>query len=282
MVKGTLVISLLTDGHRMKPQHINATREDLAGNQGLGRYVFITGSDERANLISQSFSQVTVKYHPRQHNLYIGTLEAEQGKIDVAAISSGMGGPSMDIILNELIFLGVTRILRVGTAGSLQPQRIHCGDVVIVSAAVRDDKASWDYIYPEYPAIASFEYLTAAKRAAKLFDKKINIHTGIVHSKSSLYAREMGYSLLEENNHYMSAMKKAGVVASEMECAQLFTVSSLMSASQTNPILSGAILAIVGDDQPFSSNQRLIQRANEAAIALSLETIRQMTVIDQQ
>lgn len=266
----------------MKPHHINATREDLAGNQGRGRYILISGSDERANQISQSFINTTVNRHPRHHHLYLGSLPTQHGEIEVASISSGMGGASMDIIVNELIMLGVTRLLRVGTAGSLQPERVRCGDIVIASAAVRDDKASWDYIYPEYPAMASFEYMTAALRASKLVEDRINVHTGIIHSKSSLYAREMQVSFLEENKQYMLAMRKAGVLASEMECAQLFTLSSLMSASHPHAILCGAILAIVGDETSFSSNDQLIKQANVSAIALSLETTKQISFIDRQ
>lgn len=264
----------------MQPYHINATREDLAGNQGRGRYILISGSDERANQIAQFFKNTTIQRHPRQHHLYLGTLTTEHGEIDVASISSGMGGSSMDIIVNELMMLGATRFLRVGTAGSLQPERIHCGDLVIATAAVRDDKASWDYIYPEYPALASFEYQIAALRAVKLLKSKVKVHTGIVHSKSSLYAREMQVSFLEENKQYMLAMKKAGVLASEMECAQLFTLASLMSASSQS-IFCGAILAIVGDKTSFSLNDQVIKEANESAVALSLETTRQFSFIDR-
>ena len=266
----------------MKPQHLNATTEDLAGNNGLGRYIFLTGSDERARMISQSFDNVLVNSHTRGHHLYRGTLSTSEGPIDVAAISSGMGGPSADIIINELIMLGVCRILRVGTAGSMQPKRVRCGDVVIASGAVRDDKASWDYIYPEYPAIASFEYVLASHQAAKIIEGTMTVHTGIVHSKSSLYAREMGLSLLAENEQYMSSLKQAGVLVSEMECAQLFILSSLMRASDpSRPIFSGAVLAVVGDDEPFSPKQNLIDHAIESAIHLSLETTRQLSIMDK-
>lgn len=267
----------------MSPYHINAKCEDLVGNNGHGRYILITGSDERAKQISLHFERVNIKHHVRQHNLYLGTLISSHGAIDVAAISVGMGGASADIIINELIMLGAARILRIGTAGSLQPDRVRCGDVVIATAAVRDDKASWDYIYREYPATASFEYLLASFRAAKLCKSNGKVHFGIVHSKSSLYAREMGFSFLTENKQYNADLQKAGVLASEMECAQLYILSALMSAAKPNaPILAGGILAIIGDETPFSSNQDMVNKAIDSAITLGLETTRQLNLIDKQ
>lgn len=266
-------------------QHINADHEDLLGNDNIGRYVFLTGSDQRAHDISTHFNHVVVKKHPRQHNLYLGTLLNQTGDIEVAAISTGMGGPSADIIINELFLLGAKRMLRVGTAGSLQPERIKAGDIVIATAAVRDDKTSWDYIYKEYPAIASLECVLAAQRAVETLSFNDKTHCGIVHSKSSLFAREMSLSLLENNKHYMNAMHLSGVLATEMECAQLFILSSLLNSQliqaashDYTPILSGAILAIIGDQKPFSANKKVREATINNAIELSLETIKQLHV----
>jgi uridine phosphorylase len=213
-------------------QHINATVEDIQGNHGIGRYFFLTGSDGRARQISELFSQRQEKLHPRQHNLYLGQLPGPDGEmVDVAAISSGMGGPSADIIINELAMLGAKRLLRVGTSGTLHPQAICGGDLVVATGAVRDDKASWDYIYPEYPAMASFEYIQAAKQvqAKQLFSDR-KVHFGVVHSKSSLFAREYQFSLLKESVDYMDTLRHAGVIASEMECAQFFTLAPILTA----------------------------------------------------
>ncbi|MFC3908809.1 nucleoside phosphorylase [Legionella dresdenensis] len=263
------------------PQHINITNEDMAGNNGVGRYVILAGSDERARNISEHFNNAVVKHHPRQHNLYLGTLAMSGQTIDVASISTGMGGASADIIINELILSGARRLLRIGTAGSLQPNQIKAGQVVTATGAVRDDKASWDYIYPEYPAMASLEYVIAAGRAANQ-QPELKNYFGLVHSKSSLYAREYQLSLLPENEQYMNSMRQAGVLASEMECAQLFTLCSLMGYRLKTNILAGAILAIVGDRTSFSTNHKLIAKATQEAITLGLETTRQLALIDQQ
>lgn len=271
----------------IEPRHINATAQDLQGNGPFGRYLFLTGSDERAKQLSEHFNQLIVKPHPRQHNLYLGQLPSLNGNIDVAAISTGIGGPSADIIINELIALGARRLLRIGTAGSLQPEQIKVGDLVIATAAVRDDKASWDYIYPEYPAVASFDYLTSAGRAIK-FLPQVHTHFGIVHSKSSLYAREFGYSVITENENYVKSLRLSGVMATEMECAQLFILTSLMNATLKRnnlagpAILSGCILAIVGDVTAFSDEQERVTSTINSAVELGLHTTKELFLIDQQ
>ncbi|MGQ3889865.1 nucleoside phosphorylase [Legionella sp. CNM-1927-20] len=270
----------------IEPRHINASLEDLKGNNGLGRYIFLTGSDERAKHLGERFNQTIIRSHPRQHNLYLGTLPSQYGQIDVGAISTGMGGPSEDIIINELINLGTRRLLRVGTAGSLQPNLVKTGHLVIATSAVRDDKASWDYIYPEYPAIASLEYLIAAGRASQ-FIAANPIHFGVIHSKSSLYAREFNLSMRNDNEHYMNSLRQAGVLASEMEGAQLFILTALMNAklniTSTSPhILSGCILAIVGDTTAFSNENELVTKTINAAIELSIKTTEELFSIDQK
>ena len=124
------------------PEHMTASEKDFEGNNGIGRYVLLPGSDGRAEKIAQNFSDVTVTRHSRRHNVYKGTLEHLGKSIDVAAVSSGMGTPSLDIIVNELGQLGVKRFLRVGTAGLLQPDYMNAGDFVIGTGAVRDDGAT--------------------------------------------------------------------------------------------------------------------------------------------
>jgi uridine phosphorylase len=217
-------------------------------------------------------------------------MEAPDGQmVDVASISSGMGGPSADIILNELAMLGAKRFLRVGTSGTLHPQVIRGGDLVVATGAVRDDKASWDYIYPEYPAMASFEYVHAAKlaHARQLFtDRKV--HFGVVHSKSSLFAREYQFSLLKDNADYMDTIRHAGVLVSEMECAQFFTLGPILTTryhDMFNPldeIRCGAILSVIGDESGFMKDAEKIKKVNERCIEFAIAMTMEMYLLDQK
>src|SRR6185312_6559803 len=180
--------------------HINATVDDLAGNHGIGRYILLPGSDGRAKEIAQHFNNLTIKTHPRGHNLYLGSITSGELTIDVAAISSGMGCPSMEIILHELFHLGGKRFLRIGTAGSLQPGLVKIGDIVNAQASVRDEHTTIDYVPITVPAIASMEFNLAILHATKTLAFSEHVHTGMVHCKSSLYAREFGIGPKAERN----------------------------------------------------------------------------------
>lgn len=277
---------MFTDYFSFEPSHLTATKEDFIGNGEVGRYVILTGSDQRAMDISLILSDVTVKSHPRQHNLYLGNLPTSTGSIQVATISTGMGCPSLDIIFNELIMLGAKRFLRIGTAGSLQPNIVKTGDVVIATAAVRDECTSKNYICEGFPAIASLEYVIAAQRAAS--NLNMPCHSGIVHTKSSLYAREFKFSFLQENIDYMQNMHLSGVLASEMETSHLFILASLYNYKLKNlnitkqDIFAGSVLGIVGDNTPFSNEVMKIQIAIDKAISLGIEAIKEIYLIDSK
>ena len=235
------------------PHHLNATANDLAGNNGIGRYIFLPGSDGRAKGIAQQFDHLTVKSHSREHNLYLGTITCDGKSIDVAAVSSGMGCPSMEIILHELFHLGGKRFLRVGTAGSLQPQLVKMGDIINVQASVRDEQTTTDYVPITIPAIASFEFTLAILDAAKKMGIENQVHTGTVHCKSSLYAREFGAGPeSEQNKAYIRLLTECGVLATEMETSALFIQSQLYHHQRMREgvgpafhVLCGAILGVI-------------------------------------
>lgn len=255
----------------VKPYHINAKVGDLNG-----RLIFLCGSDERAKYISTHFQSVITQESVRGHHLYLGHLSDQAKHIPVAAISTGMGCPSEDIILNELYQVGGRHFLRIGTAGSLQPKQIRVGDIVVASAAVRDEDTSACYIMPEFPAIASIAMINAINEAAHRLQLE-SVFTGIVHTKSSFYARELQASFLPENSAYLETLKKAGVLATEMECSQLFILGSLYDHLVTKDfhhtnILTGAILAIVGDDEPIHDSAEKKELAIKRAVELGLET----------
>ncbi len=234
------------------PHHMNVTAKDMEGNAGIGRYIFLPGSDGRAKLIASHFENMTVKPHGRGHHFYMGTLTAAGKSIDVAAISSGMGCPSMEIILHELFALGGKRFLRVGTAGSLQKDQIKIGDLINTQASVRDESTTSDYAPLSVPAIASIEFIDAIHRAAIKLNLKDRMHTGLVHCKSSFYAREFyAGPNAAANRAYMDLLVDNGVLASEMETAALFIQSQLyhhqMKQKGHGPafhVYSGALLGI--------------------------------------
>ncbi|MCL5260608.1 MAG: nucleoside phosphorylase [Gammaproteobacteria bacterium] len=273
--------------HNFKPEHMNATADDFLGNGDIGRYVFFPGSDGRAREISEHFIGCKVKTHPRGHNLYTGTLAENNKKVEVAAISSGMGTPSLDIIINELVRLGVKRLLRVGTAGTLQPKFVKSGELVIATAAVRDEGTSKRYMPAEFPAIASYDVVLAAQAAAKKLNGLIpNVHTGIIHSKDSLYAEEFAEDspLSKQNKEYMDVVRNSGVLASEMESSIIFILTSVFNYlsklknnfhdcyNPANIIKSGTICVVLGEGEDFGTPD-MLKKMDQDAIRLSLQTI---------
>ncbi len=265
------------------PIHINAERGDFDGNGAYGRYVLIPGSEGRAEKIASWWKDVVVKKHPRNHNLYLGKMETETGDIDMAVISTGIGPASADIIINELIGLGARNLIRVGTSGSMQPDYIPAGSVVVPTGSVKDESTSSRYLPAEIPAIPSLEFVLAACSAYKEMLAEPSgtlshqVFFGIAHSKDSLYAREMGAGpKRRENEEYMRLLKEGGVLASEMETSILFTLGQIYSQqcrrAGNTPVLTGAVLAVIGGSTPFGDKETEAS-AIDAAISFCLRTI---------
>lgn len=271
------------------PHHINAKPEDLAGNNGIGRYILLPGSESRAKSIAEYFEDINVHPHPRGHHLYTGILNDHGIKIDVAAISSGMGCPSIEIILHELFHLGGRRFLRVGTAGSLQKNMIKIGDIVNAQASVRDESTTSDYAPLSIPAVASIEMIDAVNQAAKKINLDQRTYTGIVHCKSSFYAREFyAGPRAVDNQAYMQLLIDHGVLASEMETAALFIQSqfyhhqlSLRGSGPDFKVLAGAILGIgaLPPDIFMTADQEKALTSN--IIDLALTSIKQLAASER-
>lgn len=263
-----------------KPLHMSIDDSHIRGNGKLGRYILLPGSDGRAAEMAKHLQDVKVIEHNRRHNFYAGHIIEGGQKIDIGIMSSGMGCPSMDIIGTELLQVGAKRIIRVGTAGSLQPKTIRVGHLVVPTAAVRDEGTSRHYLDPSIPVLASLDFLDIARQVAKENGLEKILSLGIVHTKDSLYAREFGQGpLVEAHKVYMGHLKAAGILASEMECAQLLTLiqNADYTARQLAPdgpgVKGGAVLAIVGDDDPFTDNAKLISETVRKTIDFGFKAI---------
>ena len=208
--------------------------------------------------------------------------------IDVAAVASGMGCPSLDIIVNELVALGVRRILRVGTAGALHP-RVKVGDVVVGTGGVRDEHTSQMYAPLEFPALAGLPWIFAAKEALRSEVWDIRVHFGVVHSKDSLFAREFHWGPRgDENRDYMALLSRTGALASEMESSHLFVLGQIWTAELTrkadlpeNHVHTGAVLAIIGDEEAFAPAE-IAASTVESAIRFSLAMLSRLALSEAQ
>ena len=265
-----------------QPYHLVIGREEVAGNGGIGRVFLLPGSDARARMLGGLLEDRVVHPSPRQLNVYLGKLTRGDLSVDVAVVPTGMGCPSVNVVVTELILLGARRLLRVGTSGSLQPQRLRTGDLVIATAAVRDESTSDDYAPREVPAVAHPDWVRALRRAARVRGESSRTFTGVVHSKDSLYGREFGMGpQCEANAAYMKLLAKLGVLVTEMETSHLLILAAAhgpdvhpidVPSASPDVIKAGALLVAIGDDPPFSDTEA-VQAAEERAVRVALEAV---------
>lgn len=187
----------------------------------VGRYVILTGDPKRCQKIAEHFEDALPVADSREFTTYTGYLEGEK----VSVTSTGIGGPSAAIALEELANVGADTFIRVGTSGGMQLE-VKSGDLVIATGAVRMEGTSKEYAPVEFPAVSDFHITNALVEAAE--NLKIPYHVGVVECKDSFYGQHapqtkpVGYELLNKWNAWV----QCGCLASEMESAALFVVAS--------------------------------------------------------
>ena len=191
------------------------------GPGDAGGYCILPGDPGRCRAIAQYFEHPVHIRTNREYVTYTGTLLGER----VSVVSTGIGGPSAAIAMEELCNLGVHTFVRVGTCGGIKTE-VQSGDVVVATGALRMEGTSREYAPIEYPAVPDFQVTCALVRAAE--ELGYPTHTGVVQCKDSFYGQHSPHRMpvhfdLEQK---WEAWKRLGVLASEMESAALFTVAA--------------------------------------------------------
>ena len=198
-----------------KKYHIGLGREDV------GDYVLAPGDPFRTPLIAKHLEDAREVAFSREYRTFTGTVDGEK----VSAMSTGMGGPSVAIGVEELHELGVHTILRVGTCGALQPG-VKMGDLVIALAAVRSEGTSDGYVPREYPAVASLELVNALVEACEA--ARVPHHVGLMRSVDALYSDLVPAQMPRPDlKAELEMWTKAGIVGNDMEASTLFVVSRI-------------------------------------------------------
>ena len=190
----------------------------------IGRYVLLPGDPFRTDLIASFLDNPKLIAHNREHKTWTGTLNG----LKVSVTSTGMGCPSTAIAVEELIQVGADTFIRIGTAGTVKdPKDNEIYDGVIVTAAVRDEGTTRQYIPIEYPAVADRHVVDALACAAK--NLKGNYLEGISQSKDSFFGEVDPDSMpiADELKNRWKAWQKGNVACSEMECSAIFVISSI-------------------------------------------------------
>lgn len=196
----------------------------IACAQGdIGRYCILPGDPGRVPAIAALFDDAKQIAYNREFNVWTGTLLGEK----VTACSTGIGGPSASIAMEELHKCGADTFIRTGTCGGID-LNVQSGDVVVATGAIRYEHTSREYAPIEFPAVADFQVTNALVEATKKLG--FPLHTGIVQCKDSFYgqhdpaASPVSYELQQK----WESWKRLGVKASEMESAALFVVAAAL------------------------------------------------------
>lgn len=194
------------------------------GSEDVGQYCILPGDPGRCEQIAAYLDDAVFVVQNREFVTYTGTLNGAK----VSVTSTGIGGPSACIAMEELAAIGVHTFLRVGTCGGVN-RRVHAGDLVIATGAVRHEGTSREYAPIEYPACSDFT-LTRV-----LFDTASELgytaHVGVVQCKDSFYGQHAPdrMPVSQELLYKWDAWKRLGVLASEMESAALFTCAAALN-----------------------------------------------------
>lgn len=232
----------------------------------VGKYVILPGDPKRCEKIAKYFDNAELVADSREYVTYTGYLDGEK----VSVTSTGIGGPSASIALEELVNCGADTFIRVGTCGGIDLD-VKGGDIVVSTGAVRNEGTSREYAPIEYPAVADFEVTNALVKACKSL--KVSFHTGVVQCKDAFYGQHepermpVSYELLNK----WEAWKRMGCKASEMESAALFIAASHLR------VRCGSNFLVVGNQERNALEMdNPIVHDTEMAIKVAIEGIRNL------
>ena len=202
----------------------------------VGRYVILPGDPGRCEKIAAYLDEPKLIAKNREYVTYTGCLDGEK----VSVTSTGIGGPSAAIAMEELVQCGADTFLRVGTSGGMQLD-VKSGDIVVATGAIRMEGTSKEYAPIEYPAVADFQVVQALTEAAEQFP--VRAHVGVLQCKDSFYGQHEPENMpvAEELKNKWEAWIRCGAKASEMESAALFIVGGIRR------VRVGSIMAVLAN-----------------------------------
>lgn len=232
----------------------------------IGEYVILPGDPHRVPKIAAYFDDAKKVAESREFVTYTGYLDG----VKVSCTSTGIGGPSASIALEELCNVGGKTFIRVGTCGGMDID-VKGGDIVIASGAVRMDGTSKEYAPIEYPAVP--DVLTTAALIKAAHKLGASYHTGVVQCKDAFYGQHMPETL--PNSHELmdkwDAWLKLGCKASEMESSALFIVGAYRKVR-----VGSCFLVIANQEREKAGLSNPQEHDTDLAIRVAIEAIRMM------
>lgn len=232
----------------------------------IGQYVIMPGDPKRCKAIAAYLEDAELVADSREFVTYTGYLDGEK----VSVTSTGIGGPSAAIAMQELAHAGAHTFIRVGTCGGMQTEIVG-GDVVIATGAVRMEGTSREYAPIEYPAVADIDVVNALRESAGALG--VTAHTGVVQSKDSFYGQHspgimpVGYELMNK----WEAWKKMGCKASEMESAALFIVGAFLRVR-----VGACFLVVANQERAAAGLPNPEVHDTDKAIRVAIEAVKKL------
>lgn len=238
----------------------------------VGKYVLLPGDPKRCAKIAEYFDNAKLVADRREYVTYTGYLNGEK----VSVTSTGIGGASAAIAMEELVKVGATTFIRVGTCGGMDLD-VQGGDVVVATGAIRMEGTSKEYAPIEFPAVADFDVMNALVEASKHLGYKY--HTGVVQCKDSFYGQHdpQRMPVSYELTNKWEAWKRLGCLASEMESAALFVVSNFLR------VKTGSVFLVVANQEREKLNlENPVVHDTESAIKTAIEAIKILICNDKK
>lgn len=238
----------------------------------VGKYVILPGDPKRCAAIAKYFDDPVLIADNREYVTYTGYLDGEK----VSVTSTGIGGPSASIAMEEMVQCGADTFVRVGTCGGMDI-KVKGGDIVVATGAVRMEGTSKEYAPIEFPAVANLDVINALVGSAK--DLGVTYHTGVVECKDSFYGQHepetkpVGYELLNK----WEAWLRLGCLASEMESAALFTVASYLRVR-----CGSAFLAVGNQERAKKGLDNPQAHDTDMAVRVGIGALRRLIAQDRE
>ena len=241
-----------------KQYHIGVGKEDI------GEYVILPGDPGRCYKIAKYFDKAVKTGQNREYVTYTGYLNGTK----VSVCSTGIGGPSAAIALEELVALGAHTFIRIGTCGGMQLD-IKSGDIVISTGSIRMEGTTKEYAPIEFPAVANLDVTNALVEACRIIN--VPYHVGVTQSKDAFYGQHRPESL--PNGEQLIRKWKAWLAldckASEMESAALFIVGQYLR------VRVGSCFLVVANQERAAANMDNPQvHDTEGAIKAAVEALK--------
>jgi uridine phosphorylase len=247
----------------------------------VAEYVLLCGEPERVPRISSSLEDTKEVRKVREYTVHSGAIDGTP----VTVASTGIGGPSSAILVEELANLGAKTFVRIGTSGGIA-DGLEKGDFVVASGAVRLDGTSGSYAWPEYPALASYDVVAAlvdsATRAKKRFDVGVCLSVDGFYSENKVL-KDGDISPMTQSGYMPSFMvnrlgdaKMMNVKNIEMENGTIFTLCSLFG------LRAGAICT-VSDVVPWHPTEKTIdfEQNMRDCISVGVDAVRTLVRWDK-